>query len=349
MQDRSHKYKTLDAMRGVAALAVVFFHAKSILGINLAPGGYLAVDIFFVLSGFVIAYSFEHRLNDGLSFGAFFLARWIRFFPLLSLAVILGLVRALAALAAGNTTSLPMPMIVLSAVTSLVFVPAPIGDARNLFELNVPLWTLSFEMAVNLIYAGILFRFSNLVLGVTSAISAIIVVCFVTYFGAGDIGAIVPSAVGGFGRAMFGFCVGVLIFRTRFRINIPIFVVFAGLVVALVIPVPDGFRPAYDLAVMLLLAPILVASGAGVEPATKYARAAEYLGVISFVIYAIHQPLVRIILVLAPKLHLPTAPLGVALIAVLLLVAPAINKFYDIPARAWLKRAILGARPAQAL
>ncbi|MFX8945840.1 acyltransferase family protein, partial [Acinetobacter baumannii] len=60
-------FATLDGLRGVAALLVVYHH-EHLAGIVGAPAGaYLAVDLFFLMSGFVIAHAYEARLEQGLS------------------------------------------------------------------------------------------------------------------------------------------------------------------------------------------------------------------------------------------------------------------------------------------
>ena len=59
---RGHQFATLDYLRGVAAFAVCILHFRGELGANLLPHACLAVDFFFVLSGFVLAHAYEQRL-----------------------------------------------------------------------------------------------------------------------------------------------------------------------------------------------------------------------------------------------------------------------------------------------
>ena len=81
---------SLELLRGVAALAVLMLHSGQVTGHDLMVSGYLAVDVFFALSGFVIALSYSERLAAGLGFGKFVVARAIRFFPLYILGIALG-------------------------------------------------------------------------------------------------------------------------------------------------------------------------------------------------------------------------------------------------------------------
>src|SRR5215210_2241655 len=83
-------YHSLNGLRGLAALIVVLFHAAALIGTQLAPGGYLAVDLFFILSGFVIAHAYDHRFAEGLGPLAFIRYRIIRFYPLYLLGLAIG-------------------------------------------------------------------------------------------------------------------------------------------------------------------------------------------------------------------------------------------------------------------
>ncbi|MBQ9554903.1 MAG: acyltransferase [Muribaculaceae bacterium] len=68
-------YDILDGLRGVAALLVVVYHVFECFDWTPVPHGYLAVDFFFVLSGFVIGYAYDSRWNEGLTVGHFFKRR----------------------------------------------------------------------------------------------------------------------------------------------------------------------------------------------------------------------------------------------------------------------------------
>src|ERR1700744_1410613 len=74
-------------MRGIAALSVMSYHYKDHVEVfgGLKPfdgGGWTAVDLFFVLSGFVLAYTYEPRFKAGLTLGHFMQLRLIRLYPL---------------------------------------------------------------------------------------------------------------------------------------------------------------------------------------------------------------------------------------------------------------------------
>src|SRR6187455_297893 len=86
-------YQILDGLRGVAAIIVVFFHLAEPLASsrlhNVVNHGYLAVDFFFMLSGFVIGYAYDDRWNK-MSIGKFFKLRLVRLQPMVIMGMIIG-------------------------------------------------------------------------------------------------------------------------------------------------------------------------------------------------------------------------------------------------------------------
>ncbi len=88
--DTKPHYELLDGLRGVAALLVVFYHIFE--GFSFAGGGtlitvinhgYLAVDFFFILSGFVIGYAYDDRWKKNMTLKGFFKRRLIRLHPMI--------------------------------------------------------------------------------------------------------------------------------------------------------------------------------------------------------------------------------------------------------------------------
>jgi peptidoglycan/LPS O-acetylase OafA/YrhL len=87
--NKNHKPKyrpEIDSLRGIAVIAVIIYHAKiNLYGYQLFPGGYLGVDIFFVISGYLITLIIfnELQLKDKFSFTNFYLRRSRRILPAL--------------------------------------------------------------------------------------------------------------------------------------------------------------------------------------------------------------------------------------------------------------------------
>ena len=87
------RYEILDGLRGVAAMIVVAFHlfetySKGPLS-QILNHGYLAVDFFFVLSGFVIGYAYDDRWDKMTTWG-FFKRRLVRLHPMVIMGTVLG-------------------------------------------------------------------------------------------------------------------------------------------------------------------------------------------------------------------------------------------------------------------
>lgn len=78
------KYKSLESLRGIAALLVALFHSSFMpeSGIPVIAQGDLFVDFFFILSGFVISYAYIDKISQGLPFRNFLLLRIGRLYPL---------------------------------------------------------------------------------------------------------------------------------------------------------------------------------------------------------------------------------------------------------------------------
>src|SRR5271170_6431289 len=87
-----HVLVTMDGVRGVAAICVMLGHFVVPLGVNhvLVSSSFFAVDIFFCLSGFVLCYSYEDRLDHGLSAIDFIKLRLIRLYPIYIAGLALG-------------------------------------------------------------------------------------------------------------------------------------------------------------------------------------------------------------------------------------------------------------------
>ena len=172
--DTKPHYEILDGLRGVAALLVVFYHIFE--GLSFAAGGtlittinhgYLAVDFFFILSGFVIGYAYDDRLGKTMSLGNFFKRRLIRLHPMIIMGAVLGVVfYCLQGCVRWDGTHVATSMIMLALLCAMFFIPATPGasyDIRGnseMFPLNGPSWSLFFEYRGNILYALFIQRHS---------------------------------------------------------------------------------------------------------------------------------------------------------------------------------------------
>jgi len=178
-------FEILDGLRGIAALAVVTFHfmemAYSDYSQNFIGHGFLAVDFFFCLSGFVIGYAYDDRIGK-MGVVEFFKSRLIRLHPLVILGSVLGLLTFLFDPFGGHPELYSAGKIALIFVCSIFLIPFPVISERafNFFGLNAPAWSLFWEYVANIIYAFILCRLSRrwlLILTILAAFG----LCFTMY------------------------------------------------------------------------------------------------------------------------------------------------------------------------
>jgi peptidoglycan/LPS O-acetylase OafA/YrhL len=179
LQTRPH-FEMLDGLRGIAAVAVVVFHFMEIavtdLSKNFITHAYLAVDFFFCLSGFVIAYAYDSRM-PGMGLGTFLKLRLIRLHPLVVTGALLGLLSYFLDPFSSLSKQYGAGQGLLMFLDSCLMIPYPIIKERyyNLFHLNPPTWSLFYEYIANLFYALVLCRASKKLLWMLLIIATIAV------------------------------------------------------------------------------------------------------------------------------------------------------------------------------
>lgn len=172
-----HHFEMLDGLRGIAAVAVLIFHfmeiAKPDYHDNFIAHSYLAVDFFFCLSGFVIAYAYDDKVS-ALGIIPFFKLRLIRLHPLVIMGSLIGLLAFIFDPFSNLYRAFHPIQILLMFLSSCLLIPYPIVPERyfNLFHLNPPTWSLLWEYIANIFYAVILHRLRNQVLGCLTIVAA---------------------------------------------------------------------------------------------------------------------------------------------------------------------------------
>ncbi|MBX9883444.1 MAG: acyltransferase [Novosphingobium sp.] len=194
-----NRYRLLDEMRGIAALAVLVFHIGTRGGGPLiVPNGFLAVDFFFMLSGFVIAEAYEARLARGLSFADFALRRLVRMAPVAMLGALAGGAYLAARAFAAPLRSDPLRDVIGANLLNLMILPK-LWHGRatgwEMYPANGPLWSLFFEIAVNLVWAAFLAGRGTRLLGGLVIASAGLLVDGCGRWPAGSIAARRPSSI----------------------------------------------------------------------------------------------------------------------------------------------------------
>ncbi|WP_263415544.1 acyltransferase family protein [Terriglobus albidus] len=362
---KSH-YVVLDGLRGVASLMVVIFHTFEAYADGnpikqIINHGYLAVDFFFLLSGFVIAYAYDDRWSR-MSKCEFYKRRLIRLQPMVVMGSLIG--AALFYFQKGSMFPLvaatPVSKMLLVMLLGCTLLPLPVSlDIRGWSEmhpLDGPAWSLFFEYIANILYAVGLRRLSNRVLWVLVLLAGIFLGQLAIFGPRGDlIGGWSINAAQlhiGFARLLFPFLAGMLLMRIGKRIHTraPFGICTLLLVAALALPRFGGaqhlwINGIYDLLCVIVLFPIIVAIGAGEKRVDGTSiRIARFFGDLSYPLYITHYPLIYIYTAWVVQERIPPARgaiWGVVLLIAAVSIAYACLKFYDEPARRWLSRRFL--------
>ncbi len=229
------RYEVLDGLRGIAAMLVVCFHLLEAHAENhfsqMLNHAYLAVDFFFVLSGFVIGYAYDARWGEGgLSTWGFVRRRLIRLQPMIAFGTLLGLaVFPFTVMAEGWEGRASVGAVMLCALLGALMIPVtPSHDVRG-WEENYPLngsqWSLFFEYAANLLYVFVLRFLPTRWLALATLAAAMLSVGYVFSSSGGDYHggwAFTPAGLEtGFSRVLYTFMVGLLLSRLPWRLRVP--------------------------------------------------------------------------------------------------------------------------------
>ncbi len=331
----------LDGLRGIAALAVVGLHGNQFLKFtSFHPSTYLAVDFFFILSGFVIAYAYDERIRAGLRLGSFLRVRLIRLYPMLFFGALLGGLTMVSHHLLSDTDQLGGAVTLMLA--GLLLLPAGLAFGFEAYPVNNPIWSLFFEIVANVLYPCLI-RLAKITWALL-IFSALALTYLVWSYQSVELLGFDDGRLflAGFARVMVPFLSGAAIFHSRIFERFPAipFVAVAGGLVAVLLtwtPLPWLF----DLAAIFLLLPVIVCLGAR-TPMTSPGlwKFCDISGRISYPLYLVHQPVIRSVAAIAqmPRFHFSPAfsltvgvglSIGVAWIAL---------KFYDEPVRYFLSQ-----------
>jgi len=378
------RYEVLDGLRGVAALMVIFFHCFKTyipkLGTQVINHGYLAVDFFFALSGFVIGYAYDDRWGKMSTWG-FFKRRLVRLHPM----VIAGTVIGAALFFFGEHEGFPLISqspgwkIALCFVMGLLMIPTgPRLDIRGWGETNSfngPNWSLTFEYIGNILYGFVLRRLPTFVLIVLCTLSAVLTLDLTMGW---DMWGLFPEqkydVIGGwsltpdqlyigFSRLLYPFLCGLIISRilpsyrnesnpsgSPFRVKGGFWWASLALVTIFSIPqiggkscVMDGLFQAVSI---ILVFPLVVLLGAGSRTTDEFStKACKFLGELSYPLYITHFPFMYMQMAWVGKhpdaLLWQHIMLNVGVVVMSIILAWSVYKAYDIPVREWLTDKVL--------
>ncbi|PYF72709.1 acyltransferase family protein [Pedobacter nutrimenti] len=344
LQTKKH-FEILDGLRGLAALAVVVFHFMEWVytdpSKNFIGHGFLAVDFFFCLSGFVIGYAYDDRIAK-IGILEFFKSRIIRLHPLVIAGSVLGLLAFLFDPFGGHPELYSTGKIVLAFICSLLMIPLPVIADRgfNLFSFNAPSWSLFWEYIANIVYALVLYRLKRSFLLLLTVISAV-ALCLVCYRSNNLLGGWSgPTFWDGSARISYSFLAGLLIYRSNWIIKNK--VGFSGLAILLFLAFISPFSKWNWLSeplIVLFYFPLLVALGAGAMLTPGLKKLCIFSGKISYPLYMTHYAALWMFGNYYTSHKPGTMQLTIIIVTALVLLvglAYGVMVLYDIPLRKYL-------------
>jgi peptidoglycan/LPS O-acetylase OafA/YrhL len=339
----------LDGMRGMAAIMVVLYHFFSNLEFRLFGTSVLAVDFFFMLSGFVIAHSYEQKFHQGFKFKKFMSLRVIRLTPMIIFGAAIGLFNY-EMLYLYENKSFDIRGINDFFLT-IFMIPKSLFVSGSMFPLNGVLWSLFFEYIAYILFAVVLFRLSNKWLALVCVIAfGLMVHWSSSAFGENAPIYDKPGFIDGFSRVIFSFPMGMLICRLSKKISFSSPLLFSVLFAFLLLflSLPREVLPYYFYIITYsILAPAVIFLGSKVQLDGGYKKIAEFLGDVSYPLYQIHFQLLWLS-IKGLKLFFHTnnelLMAGIWVIPILVGISYYVLKIYDIPFRNYLKNNYLQLR-----
>ena len=328
------RFAALDGLRGVAALGVLLYHAADWSG---RPGvfahGYLAVDFFFCLSGFVLAHAFQER---EIGWGGYLWIRVVRIWPMVVLSMLIGALLS----ARVNPTLWPDLLRGLLLIPRLV--AHDVGVFPSLFPLNPPAWSLCFEILVSALWFP-LRRLPTLGLTMIVVVSGLLMLWVSTGMGGVQSGWDQDTLWIGVTRATYSFSLGWACWRCRALAPKPRLIVPVVVLMAVLVSPVTGWNGVFDFACITLLFPLLVLMGAH-DPKGAAGRLCRWAGEVSYPLYILHWAGWSVMISLFLHGWTQRLPVWFAALAVVLLplVGALVFRVYDAPVRAALTR--LGRR-----
>lgn len=369
--DSKPHYELLDGLRGVAALFVIWYHVFE--GFATSPidqrlnHGYLAVDFFFILSGFVIGYAYDDRWKTSMTRKNFFKRRLIRLHPMVVLGAVLGAITfCIQGSEQWDGTKISMSMVMLALLLNLFLIPAVPGTGPEvrgngeMYPLNGPSWSLFFEYIGNILYALFIHRLSTKVLTVLVVLSGAGLASFAIFnlSGFGHLGVgwslIDYNLIGGFLRMFFAFSIGLLMSRNFKPLHIRGAFWICSLVLIAFLSVPHiggmenlWMNGIFDSVCTIIIFPMLVYLGAsGTTTDKSSSRICKFLGDISYPVYIVHYPFMYLFYAWlwggSEKIPFEEAwPVALVVFFGNIVLAYLCLKYYDEPVRKWLSKKYL--------
>ena len=373
--DTKPHYHLLDGLRGVAALMVIWYHVFE--GYAFAGGttidtfnhGYLAVDFFFILSGFVIGYAYDDRWGKNFTMKDFIKRRLIRLHPMVIMGAVVGAITFyIQGSVQWDGTHIGISMVMLSLLCTIFFIPAMPGvgyEVRGngeMIPLNGPCWSLFFEYIGNILYALFIRRLSNKALTIVVVLLGVALASFAIFnvSGYGNIGVGWTldgvNFIGGLLRMLFPFSMGMLLSRNfkPMKLRGAFWICTLVMIALFAVPYLEGTESIctngiYEAFCIIIAFPILLWIGAsGTTTDKKSTQICKFLGDISYPIYVIHYPFMYLFYAWLIKNQLftlgETWQVALCVYAWNILFAYLCLKLYDEPVRKYLAKRFLNKK-----
>lgn len=366
-------YELLDGLRGVAAILVVFYHifegfsfAELTNGagsglITTLNHGHIAVDFFFILSGFVISYAYDSRWQE-MSTWQFFKRRLIRLHPMLIMGALIGVVAfAFVGFERWDGTTAPTSWVMIAMLLTMLMIPAVPGvpyEVRGngeMFPLNGPGWSLFFEYVGNILYALFIRRLSTKLLAALTVVLGVVHAWFflfdVSGYGMIGVGWTIDEVNfwGGLVRMLFPFTLGMWLARTfkPRKVKGAFWICSIALIALFAVPyiASEGvvnLNCLYEYVCIAFVFPLIVWLGACGSSKGATSKVNRLLGDISYPLYIVHYPIMYVFYawLIEKQIYTLGSCLGMALLVVAasIILAFLCLKLYDEPVRRWLSR-----------
>lgn len=365
--DTKPHYNILDGLRGVAALTVVCFHlfeayATSHLDQKINHG-YLAVDFFFILSGFVVGYASDDRWKT-MTIKDFIKRRFIRLHPMVVIGAIIGAVMFyFQGCSVWDVSKISLTTLLIATIMSACLIPATPGSeirgVGEMFPLNGPSWSLFFEYIGNILYAFFIHKLPTKALSLLVILAGCGLAAFAIWGPYGDIcvgfALTGDNMIGGSLRLLFSFSAGLLLSRIFKPIPIKGAFWIGGLSIVVLAAVPRiggsehlWMNGLYDTICFAILFPLIVYLGASGKTTDKTtARVCKFLGDISYPLYMVHYPFIYLYYAWVKNERLTfvqSLPGAAALVIGCTILAYLCLKLYDEPVRRFLTKHLLHMR-----
>jgi peptidoglycan/LPS O-acetylase OafA/YrhL len=347
----------LDGMRGIAAIAVMIYHFTMFQNVRILSNASVAVDLFFILSGFVIMHAYGGKIVNIRTFIDYIKRRFVRIYPDFLVGVILGL-PVLFLMQRASSTNISTSGLIYSFALNIFCLPVFDNFFTNtmgsqfrtfgeIFPGNPPAWSLFFEIFISFFFPVLaLCRMKMLSRIVIYSLAVLIIFSTINALSNHDFPIIYSGGWGaenffcGIPRVFFGFSFGVLIYRLKDDLKInhwaeklklstvnPVYL-YCGILV--IFSNTEFFYGLYTIFVIGVLLPAVVWVGSKVKITRSISKKwAHRLGLLSFPIYCIHFPIGRLFNLLSQYRPMPNWAIDMGAVATTLLLSTFLAVFYE--------------------